>query len=84
MEDCMVEKPASYAEYGLKVRIAKLRANTTSYVKKLRRLSQEAPNEAMKQLYLKRANYAAELEAKMESELRERLNAIRMSNPERH
>ena len=64
----MVTKPNSYAE--LKVMIAKLRARTTNYVKKMQCLSQDATSEAMKQQYLRCANYAAFIEAETEKEFR--------------
>ena len=79
----MVTKPNSYAEYGLKVRITKLRAKTTNYVKKMQRLSEGATSEAMKQQYLRRAKYAAFIEAGTEKELRARLDAIKNANVER-
>ena len=81
--DCMVTKPNSYAEYGLKVRITKLRAKTTNYVKKMQRLSEGATSETMKQQYLRRAKYAAFIEAGTEKELRARLDAIKNANVER-
>ena len=81
--DCMVTKPNSYAEYGLKVRITKLRAQTTNDVKKMQRLSESATSEAMKQQYLRRAKCAAFIETETEKELRARLDAIKNANVRR-